>query len=43
MELGIYRMMIVVGLCYELLLMSVIEIKILLFIIIDFFFNFEKC
>ena len=39
----IYRMMIVVGVHHELLLMSAIEIKILLFIIIDFPRNFEKC
>ena len=39
----IYRMMIVVGLRHELLLMSAIDIKILLFIIIDFPLNFEKC
>ena len=38
----IYRMMIVVGLRHELLLMSAIDIKILLFIIIDFPLDFEK-
>lgn len=36
----IYRMMIIVELRHELLLMSAIEIKILVFVIIDFSLNF---